>query len=154
MTKTAMTGSAAILALTLALGLGGCQTIRTARDRIVRAQPTCVDQVVPIYFQTGVAEVPADGRRVLQDAAQRTRGCTVKSVSVIGLADASGSPEANLELSRRRVQSVTAILTSMGLPAADFDGAAVGASGAVTPDGRADPLRRRAEVTLRLGPRT
>src|SRR5688572_2848362 len=148
-----MTRTAAIIALALALGLSACQTVRSARDRLVRTSSSCVDQTVPIYFETGVAEVPADGRRVLQDAAARARGCTVKSVSVIGLADAPGAPQANLDLSRRRVQAVAAILGSLGLPAADFDAAAVGAAGAVTPDGRADPLRRRAEITLRLEPR-
>lgn len=151
------TGGALIAAvITLGVGalavgtLGGCQTIERARERLVKAPPRCQDQTVQIYFEPDVAEVTPEGRRVIAEAAALARGCTVARVSVLGLADAQGDPAANLELSKKRAQSVTAALVAAGLPAAEFDLAAAGQAGATTADGRTAPLRRRADVTLHM----
>lgn len=148
-----MRRTAGVAVAVLALSLGACETIRSARDRIVQAPPRCEDERVQIYFQPGAAELTREGRQVIYEAAQRARGCEVRKVSVLGLADAEGAPAANLELSRRRAQSVTAALAAAQLPAAEFQVSAAGQAGAVTSDGAADPLRRRAEVVLRLAPR-
>ena len=139
------------IVLMAALGLlGGCETVRAARDRIVRTPPACQSESVPIYFETGAADLTREGRSALLAAASRTRGCMVKGVRVVGLADAAGDPNANLELSRRRADAVAAAIAAAGLPAATFDLAAAGQAGALTPDGRAAPLRRRADVTIDL----
>jgi hypothetical protein len=45
---------------------------------------------------------------------------------------------------------VTAALASARLPAAEFRVAAAGEAGALTPDGKAAPLRRRADVVLHM----
>lgn len=146
-------GVAAAAAIVLGAGaLSGCATVQTARARLVKAPARCVDQTVDIYFAPEQAELTPEGRMVITQAASSTRGCKVAAVEVVGLADGVGAPAANLELSKRRAQSVTAALTAAGLPAADFKVGAAGQAGAVTADGRAAPLRRRAEVTLRLSP--
>jgi outer membrane protein OmpA-like peptidoglycan-associated protein len=134
----------------LALSLAACATVQKARDRIVRAPVNCVDQRVQIYFEPESAELTREGKAVINAAAVAARGCKVASVEVLGLADAAGAPDANLELSKRRAQSVTAALASAGLPAAEFRVAAAGATGAVTAGGQARPLRRRADVVLHL----
>jgi outer membrane protein OmpA-like peptidoglycan-associated protein len=143
-----------ILALTLLVGLGGCETMRNARDRIVRAPPRCQDATVPVYFAKGVAELTPDGRRAIIEAARDVRGCQVNSVNVMGLADAGGDAAANLELSRKRVASVTGALAQAGLGAARVETAADGDLAAVTPDGKVDPLRRRTDVTFHVQPKT
>ena len=137
------------MGLALAAGLAGCGTMRDARDRIVKPQAHCQDLTVQIYFEPGSADVTREGRAVLRAAAGQTKGCKVNGVSVIGLADAQGSPDANLGLSKKRVGAVTQVLSAMGLPAAEFDLQAVGQAGSAT-RGAATPLRRRADVTLRL----
>lgn len=139
-----------VAAATLATALGGCTTIKNARDRIVRAPVRCEDQTVQIYFEPGAADVTDEGRAVIRAAAANASGCAVGSVEVLGLADAAGSPGANLELSKKRAQSVTAALAAAGLPAAEFQVAAAGQSGSVTANGQAAPLRRRADVVLHL----
>jgi outer membrane protein OmpA-like peptidoglycan-associated protein len=136
--------------LSASVALAGCASVKTARERIVRAPARCVDQTVQIYFEPGAAEVTNEGRAVIRAAADGARGCTVRAVEVIGLTDAAGAPGANLELSKRRAQSVTAALASAGLPAAEFRVAAAGEAGAVTVDGKAAPLRRRADVILHM----
>lgn len=141
------------LALAGVVALGGCQTMQSARERLVKAPPHCVDQTVQIYFAPDQAELTPEGRMVIGQAASAARSCKVTAVEVLGLADAAGAPGANLELSRRRAQSVAAALSANGLPVADFKVAAAGQAGAITADGKAAPLRRRADVTLRLAPR-
>lgn len=139
-----------LMAAAAAVTLAGCQTVREARDRLVKAPPRCEDQTVQIYFEPDQAEVTPEGRRVIGEAANLARGCKVARVSVLGLADAQGESAANLELSKRRAQSVTAALVAAQLPAAEFRVAAAGQAGATTADGRAAPLRRRADVVLHM----
>jgi len=134
----------------MAAGLAACATIDRARERFVRIPNRCADQTVQIYFEPGAAELTDEGRAVIRQAAEEARGCTVGSVEVTGLSDAAGATDANLELSKRRAQSVTAALAAAGLPAAEFRVAAAGETGSATPDGRATPLRRRADVVLHM----
>jgi peptidoglycan-associated lipoprotein len=141
---------AATAGLCAALAITGCSTVRNARDRIVKPQVRCADLTVQIYFEPDSAEVTSEGRAVLQAAAGQAKGCKVQAVSVLGLADAAGAPAANLELSRRRADAVARVLVATGLPAAEFDTAAIGQAGAVTAAGDTRPLRRRADVTLKL----
>ena len=137
--------------LALALVAGGCSTLPTTRSRVVKAAPVCVDETVHIYFEEFSADVTPEGQAVLLQAAAQARGCTVRRVTVLGLADGvGGDPASNLELSKRRAQSVTAALTATGLPAADFELSAAGQDGAVNKQGDVRPLRRRADVTLHL----
>jgi len=136
--------------IALATGLAACSSMPMSRAHIVKAAPRCVDQTVQIYFEPGAAEVTKEGRAVLAAAAAQSRTCKVASVEILGLADATGAPDANLELSKRRAQSVTAALAAVGLPAGEFKVAAAGQTGATTPDGKAQPLRRRADVVLHL----
>jgi outer membrane protein OmpA-like peptidoglycan-associated protein len=140
----------ASVTIILALGLSGCAAMPKGRDRIVKATPHCADQTVQIYFEPESAEVTKEGRAVLAAAAAQARPCKVASVDVLGLADAVGAPAANLELSKRRAQSVTAALSAVGLPVADFKVSAAGQAGATTAAGQAQPLRRRADVVLHL----
>ena len=153
MTLRGTASVAIILVLGLGLGLGGCASPLTGRDRIVKATPRCQDQTVEIYFEQFSAEVTKEGRAVLRAAAAQVRPCKVAGVDVLGLADSVGGDTAsNMELSKRRAQSVTAALTAAGLPAAEFKMSAGGQSGSITADGHANPLRRRADIVLRLSP--
>jgi outer membrane protein OmpA-like peptidoglycan-associated protein len=112
-----------------------------------------VDQTVQIYFEPDSAAVTREGRAVLNLAAKDSKACKVTSVDVLGLADAAGAPDANLELSKRRAQAVTDTLTAAGLPAAEFKVAAAGQAGATTSKGDPRLLRRRTDVVLHLSPR-
>ena len=140
----------ASVAILVALGLGGCASPLKGRDRIVKAAPPCADQTVQIYFEAESADITREGRAVLRAAAAQARPCKVASVDVLGLADSAGAADANLELSKRRAQSVTAALTAAGLPAGEIKASAAGQTGAVTAAGQARPLRRRADVVLHL----
>lgn len=143
-------GRTAVVLMTV-VGLSGCSTMEQARARIVRAPARCVDQTVQIYFEADSAEVTKESKAVITAAARGLKSCRVAGVDVLGLADATGDPQANLELSKRRAQSVSQALAVAGLPAAEFMVSAAGQAGAVTKDGQA-PLRRRTDVVLHLAP--
>lgn len=138
-----------VLPLLVAAGLCACAT--TPRQQVVRApQPRCADQTVQVYFEPDSAELTAEGRAVIAAAATAARGCKVAGVDVTGLADAAGAAGANLDLSQKRAASVAAALKAAGLPAAEFKVAAAGQAGAVTAGGKTQPMRRRADIVLRL----
>lgn len=139
---------ATIAGVMLAVGLTGCASVG-ARRSLVRVEPSCQDITAPVYFESSQATLTRESRRVIAMAAAGARGCSIDSIQVLGLADATGEPTANLELSRRRATAVGDALTRAKLPPAQFVDA-VGQAGAVTKDGQLQPVRRRADVILKL----
>lgn len=137
--------------LSLAVVVSGCQTVRDARARLVREPKACRDMTIPVYFEPNVAQLTVEGRRVISAAARQARPCRVEAVRVLGLADAAGPADANLDLSRRRADAVAQAILAAGLPAATFEVDAAGQAGAVAADGSVAPVRRRADITLKLG---
>jgi len=142
--------TAIVMGLVAATGLSACTTMKAARDRVVRAPATCQDVTIPVYFEPDVATITPEGRRVITMQANQAKRCKVQGVRVVGLADAAGDPAANLELSKARAAAVTDALMKAGLPPAEFDLTAVGQAGSVTADGKVAPVRRRADITLKL----
>lgn len=139
-----------VTAAAIGLALAGCAQTRKVfdRERLVRAPELCADQVLPIYFAPGSDALSQPARTLIADAAQRLRGCEVAGVTVTGLADASGTPEANLAVSQRRADRVALALTEEGLPGPTIETVPAGEAG----DASA-PMRRRAEVLIRARPR-
>lgn len=142
--------TAYVTALALAAGLAGCTTMPRSRDAIVKSPQACQDVTIPVYFEPDVAVVTPEGRRVIASQAAQARRCHVEAVTILGLADAAGDPTANLALSKARAASVSEALVKAGLPAAELDLTAVGQAGSLTPNGQVRPVRRRADVTLKL----
>lgn len=136
-------------------GLGACATVDegvrrvTGRSAVVAA-PVCQDFTFPLYFRTGSEQLTPEGLQVIDNYSPRARACPVAELRVTGLADAEGGALANLELSQRRAKAVAQVLSARGYPTPTFDVAAQGESGAATPAGRTEPLRRRAEVSVRF----
>ena len=145
---------AAVLAAAGVFALAGCAQMGSAARRVTNrgqivAQPACRDFSFPIYFETGSDRLTRDALQLIGDSAARVAACKVAEVQVTGLADADGSAERNLELSRRRALVVTQALATRGYPTPRIDMTAAGETGAVTAAGEA-PLRRRTEVSVRF----
>ena len=134
--------------------LGGCASTPWPRSRAQIETPAtpCQDFEVQIYFDRDSAEIPREGRSVLASAQAMAKGCQVKAVQVIGLADAVGAPDANLDLSRRRGEVVRKALGKAGFKQVVLDVTAAGEAGATTALGAAQPLRRRADIRIDLAP--
>ena len=136
------------------LALAGCASSngpwRTWRKPVAAAPPSCADFQASVYFEKDSADLTREARMLLAGAQGQARGCAVKSVRVVGLADAVGTSEANLALSRRRAETVTSALAKAGFGKVDIDMAAVGDAGAVAASGATLPLRRRADILFDL----
>jgi outer membrane protein OmpA-like peptidoglycan-associated protein len=141
-----------VAGLTL-LALTGCETSHPRyAGPLIAAPAACADIVFPIYFEPGSAAITHEADGMIASARKRAAACRVTAVDVVGLADAAGAPGANLALSERRADAVTKALSRNGFSAAPVRVAAAGAMDASTDSGEARPLRRRADVTIRLAP--
>ena len=134
-------------------GAGLLTACSTTRQPVAVASPAapilCADFNFPIYFQKGSDQLDPEARREITYAASRVKGCKLGVMEVLGLADADGPAHRNLVLSRKRALVVAEALAADGLPAPRFDIEALGESGAKTPGGEPEPLRRRTEVVIR-----
>lgn len=139
------------------LAMAGCaQTegpFRVLRKPVAVTAPVCADFQASLYFDRDSAALTREARMVLDNAKAQARDCAVRAVRVVGLADAVGAPQANLDLSRRRAEAVSQALARVGFVKVDVDLAAVGDAGSVSASGAAAPLRRRADVLFDLAPR-
>lgn len=139
------------------LTAAGCAStegpFRVLRRPAAVAPSVCADFQASLYFDRDSAVLTREARMVLNDARTQARDCAVRSVRVVGLADAVGAPEANLALSRQRAEAVSRALGGLGFAKVDVDMAAVGDAGSVAPSGASAPLRRRADVLFDLEPR-
>ena len=148
-----MTRTQRLAAALIILALAGCQTSRSHyAGPLIATPPSCADIAFPIYFEPGSASVTREAEQLIASARKRSSGCRVSGVDVVGLADAVGAPGANLALSERRADAVTRALGRNGFGAAPVRVAAAGAAEATAAGGEAKPLRRRADVTIRMSP--
>ncbi|HYC75035.1 OmpA family protein [Brevundimonas sp.] len=137
----------------LALTLAGCAQTPWSRGDLVAEPQACAPQRFDIYFREGEAGLTDAARHAIGLTATQLQGCDIRKVNVIGLADASGGPDANLDLSERRALAVTEALQAAGWPTPVFSLIVAGESGSVTADGASEPMRRRTEVLVDAAPR-
>jgi outer membrane protein OmpA-like peptidoglycan-associated protein len=143
----------AVAASAVALGLAGCHT--TPKPRVMILAPSvCQDFTVSIYFEPGSASLGPEAERLIAAAADKSSACDVTGVNVTGLADAPGTHEANLALSKRRAATVTRALYQRGFRAVVFQVYSAGDLGAQSAAGETHPLRRRVDVQIHLAPKS
>ena len=151
---------AAVALALLAFAGAACQTSRpptaprTARSGPVVVAPSCVGFGLSVYFEPGSAALGPDADALLDAAAARAHRCSITGVRVRGLADAVGSHDANVALSRARAASVSRALERRGFTQVEFQVTAAGDAGAPSPAADAShPLRRRVDLQIDLAPR-
>lgn len=135
------------------LAAAGCAETPWTRDALVAEPSVCAPQRFDVYFREGEARLTDPALHAIGLTATQLQGCDIRSVRVIGLADATGGPDANLDLSERRAVAVTEALAAAGWPAPAFSLVAAGESGSVTAGGAEEPMRRRTEVLVEAAPR-
>ena len=143
-----------VLAGLAAMTASGCGLSRGAeRDQLVAGPAPCAPQRFEVYFAEGEAQLTHPALQAIGLTATQLQGCEIRKVNVIGLTDARGGPDANLDLSERRAEAVTAALEAAGWPSPVFSLIVAGESGSVTADGASEPMRRRTEVLVDAAPR-
>jgi len=128
------------------LSLAGCASVSHVRD--MAWSPCRHDTTVTLYFDTGQDAVTDIGQQIVAATAKRLRACTVKEIRLLGLADASGAPQTNLDLSKRRADNVLHAFVVAGLPVPKYTLVAAGDKGAVNAEGATEPVRRRVDVVV------
>ena len=139
----------------VALVLAGCALTPGVRDRseVVAEPSVCAPQRFEVYFRDSEARLTEAARHAIGLTATQLQGCEIRKVNVIGLTDARGAPNANLDLSERRAQAVAEALEAAGWPSPVFSLIVAGESGSVTASGASEPMRRRTEVLVDAAPR-
>ncbi len=143
-----MRSSTGLALISAAALLSACASGPMGRAAIEKPAASCQPTSVSLYFDNNSTQVTREAAAVLRGAQAQARGCRIDSIRVMGLADAAGTSADNLALSKARADAVTQALKRAGLPAAEFDVAAVGDAGAVNRQGEAAPLRRRVDVMI------
>ena len=97
-----------------------------------------------VFFAWNRADLPPDGRKVVEEAARSFLSTGSARLSLVGSADRTGSPAFNRKLSARRADAVRAELERLGVPAGAI---AVRAEGEDAPivanaEGVREPLNR------------
>ncbi|WP_298744167.1 OmpA family protein [uncultured Brevundimonas sp.] len=136
-----------------ALAVAGCAGGPAARGDLIAEPSACAPQRFDIYFRDGEAGLTDAARHAIGLTATQLQGCAIRKVEVVGLADARGGPDANLDLSERRAVAVKEALEAAGWPAPAFSLMVAGESGSVAAGGVSEPMRRRTEVVVDAAPR-
>ena len=108
----------------------------------------CRDGSIDIYFNQWEYELNSFSREVLTKAQGSLAGCKIEHVRIVGLADATGDEQANLEVSHKRTQTIADALEAGGWSRSQFELVAIGDRGAVV-NGVEAPMRRRANISVK-----
>lgn len=103
-----------------------------------------------LVFQSGSAEIDAQGMRVLSSLSKVLNRFDESRADVFGYSDSQGPAEANREISERRAGSVVRTLQDMGISPERLSYTGMGEADPIapndTPEGRA--LNRRVEIHI------
>ena len=150
-----------IFGLTFAALLGACLLVVAAPEARAQAGSTAVAQSrmespghYLVFFGLSQAALTDQDRQVIAQAAQDYRQGGTPQITVTGHTDTSGSAAYNLELSKRRAESVAQALESEGVPATSITTVGRGEEGLLVPtaDGVREPLNRRVEIVVPQAP--
>ena len=153
MRRTSVNGAVATRALAMVAGLtaaalGGCAHNAPPLKPMAANGPACADVVFPIYFAEGADTLTPGAEQVIALSVAQVRGCRIGYVNVLGLTDAEGGRSQNLDLSKRRADTVAKALEAAGLHTPRFEVDGQGETGAVSDSGKTVPLRRKTEVVI------
>ena len=131
-----------LLAAVASASLTGCQTMH------MPVNSPCHDTKLTLYYEPSSEVLTDAGRQIVELTARRLRGCTVKELTLLGLADPTGLAATNLTLSQHRADNVLEAFVKAGLPVPKYTLVAAGDKGAVTAGGAVVPVRRQVDVTV------
>lgn len=142
--------TAGAVGLAALMALSGCAQVRKVSGRMVTTAP-CENVSTSIYFETGADQLSEPARQIVAESARMVSNCQIGELQLVGLADPTGTPAANVELSNRRAQAVLDAYVAQGVNIPRYNIVAAGERGATGAGGVVEPIRRRVEVTLVVG---
>lgn len=97
-------------------GLGGGQKAAAAPPQSAPAEPAASGTpVAKVYFETGKADLPADGLTTLQSIVDFAKANSAAKVAVSGFHDPTGSQAVNEELAKNRAKAIREALKAAGV---------------------------------------
>lgn len=107
-------------------------------------------RVYQLYFKTGTSELSPAGEVELPKVLDAVKNRANPVVLIAGHADAVGSEQLNIRVSRDRAQVIRDLLASKGVKASDMVVSSHGKRNPLvpTPDGVPEPRNRRVTVTV------
>lgn len=115
------------IAAVVALVIAGVLTLAISRSGAPKAPAASAMAAAPaeaalprVYFEVDSDALPADAMEVLNRVADAARANPGAAVLISGFHDASGNPEHNADLAKRRAQAVRHALEANGVPAAQL----------------------------------
>ncbi len=115
------------IAAVVALVIAGVLTLASSRSGAPKAPAASATAAAPaesalprVYFEVDSDALPADAMDVLNRVADAARANPGAAVLISGFHDASGNPEHNADLAKRRAQAVRHALEANGVPAAQL----------------------------------
>jgi outer membrane protein OmpA-like peptidoglycan-associated protein len=132
--------------IALATALGACGTMG---HRAPAVASVCGAREFNIYFDDSETQLSPEAREAIGAVDHSLEGCRIERVRIVGLADAPGDPNENMELSEQRAQTVATYLQhTTRWPRSAYELVARGENNATNSDGIDRPMRRRAHVTV------
>jgi len=120
----AQTYALGAIAAVVALVIAGVLTLAISRSGPPKAPAAPASAAAPaeaalprVYFEVDSDALPADAMDVLNRVAEAARANPGAAVLISGFHDASGNPEHNADLAKRRAQAVRHALEANGVPA-------------------------------------
>jgi len=116
----------------------------------VPAPAPAARRVFLVFFDWDRATITAEGRGIVQQAADAYKSGAPVQLQVTGYTDASGSPGYNQRLSERRANAVADALTRLGVARTDMmvSGRGKNDQRVPTADGVREPQNRRVEIVF------
>lgn len=140
---------APIIVATLCALLSACASTTTTKVAApVSTLTNCGPQKLVFYFGSWETALNEIAQKEIAMVQSKLAGCAIDSVKIVGMAGAPGDVEANMDVSRKRADTVADALAAGGWPRDRFAIEVRGEDGATTSDGLDKPMRRRAEVTI------
>jgi len=139
------------VAMFAAVALAGCAT----NDAVTETPPqpfdpaSCYARDFFVYFNDQSILLTPEAREAMEEMGEAIDGCTIGEVRIIGSAEDEGGRVESQEISERRAQVLAEYLNEhVGWPRPNFQLFATGERGAVTDQGLAVPMRRRARIVV------
>lgn len=135
---------------TPATGIAGCDGVPVAKKEVKAPTATKVVLNADTFFDFDKSTIKPEGRKVLDQVAQKADSINLETVIATGYTDSIGTEAYNMKLSQRRSDAVKQYLISKGVDADHIYAEGKGESNPIasnkTRDGRAH--NRRVEIEI------
>jgi outer membrane protein OmpA-like peptidoglycan-associated protein len=129
-------------------GIKSADPKRNGCPALVEVEPDRLRTLAPLFFATGEERILPESEPLLRDIAEALRQNPTLRISIEGHTDDTGTDAHNLELSRRRAESVRRALVELGIDGARLEARGFGRSRPVVPGATAEAREKNRRVEL------